>query len=127
MASDEAGRLRVCHRAAIGHAIRAGHRVCHRAATGHVIRAGHQPPPRPRGWSLVEDVESRANRLLAGTVKGKCEENWRVTWLIWWGPGERQRPWTKLQTRRKPSSPLYTTCHYCTYVVCSMYCVDPGP
>jgi hypothetical protein len=28
-------------------------------------------------WSLVEDVEIRANRLLVGTVKGKCEENWR--------------------------------------------------
>lgn len=28
-------------------------------------------------WSLVEDVEISANRLLVGTVKGKCEENWR--------------------------------------------------
>lgn len=28
-------------------------------------------------WSLVEDVEIRANRVLVGTVKGKCEENWR--------------------------------------------------
>jgi len=28
-------------------------------------------------WSLVEDVEIKANRLLVGTVKGKCEENWR--------------------------------------------------
>jgi hypothetical protein len=28
-------------------------------------------------WSLVEDVEIAANRLLVGTVKGKCEENWR--------------------------------------------------
>jgi hypothetical protein len=28
-------------------------------------------------WSLVEDVEIRANRMLVGTVKGKCEENWR--------------------------------------------------
>jgi hypothetical protein len=28
-------------------------------------------------WSLVEDVEIKANRLLTGTVKGKCEENWR--------------------------------------------------
>ncbi|KAH5738362.1 hypothetical protein HBI17_187690 [Parastagonospora nodorum] len=27
-------------------------------------------------WSLVEDVEINANRLLVGTVKGKCEENW---------------------------------------------------
>jgi len=27
-------------------------------------------------WSLVEDVEIRANRLLTGTVRGKCEENW---------------------------------------------------
>lgn len=28
-------------------------------------------------WSLVEDVEINANRFLVGTVKGKCEENWR--------------------------------------------------
>ena len=28
-------------------------------------------------WSLVEDVEIKANRMLVGTVKGKCEENWR--------------------------------------------------
>lgn len=27
-------------------------------------------------WSLVEDVEITANRLLVGTVKGKCEQNW---------------------------------------------------
>ncbi|KAH7402259.1 hypothetical protein DE146DRAFT_754849 [Phaeosphaeria sp. MPI-PUGE-AT-0046c] len=27
-------------------------------------------------WSLVEDVEIAANRLLVGTVKGKCEANW---------------------------------------------------
>ncbi|KAF2850187.1 hypothetical protein T440DRAFT_468864 [Plenodomus tracheiphilus IPT5] len=33
--------------------------------------------PEERGeWSLVEDVEIKANRMLAGTVKGKCEENW---------------------------------------------------
>ncbi|KAJ4360703.1 uncharacterized protein N0V89_001270 [Didymosphaeria variabile] len=28
-------------------------------------------------WSLVEEVEIKASRLLVGTVKGKCEENWR--------------------------------------------------
>jgi hypothetical protein len=28
-------------------------------------------------WSLVEDVEIKANRLLVGTVRSKCEENWR--------------------------------------------------
>lgn len=28
-------------------------------------------------WFLVEDVEIKASRLLVGTVKGKCEENWR--------------------------------------------------
>ncbi|KAF2708748.1 hypothetical protein K504DRAFT_433229 [Pleomassaria siparia CBS 279.74] len=28
-------------------------------------------------WALVEDVEIKASRLLVGTVKGKCEENWR--------------------------------------------------
>ncbi|KAF2463247.1 uncharacterized protein BDR25DRAFT_307854 [Lindgomyces ingoldianus] len=28
-------------------------------------------------WCLVEDVEIKASRLLVGTVRGKCEENWR--------------------------------------------------
>jgi hypothetical protein len=28
-------------------------------------------------WCLVEDVEIRANRMLVGTVKGKCEANWK--------------------------------------------------
>ncbi|KAF2118023.1 hypothetical protein BDV96DRAFT_644354 [Lophiotrema nucula] len=28
-------------------------------------------------WCLVEDVEIKASRLLVGTVKSKCEENWR--------------------------------------------------
>lgn len=28
-------------------------------------------------WSLVEDVEIKASRLLTGTVRGKCEANWR--------------------------------------------------
>ncbi|KAJ4337230.1 hypothetical protein N0V87_004903 [Didymella glomerata] len=28
-------------------------------------------------WSIVEDVEIKANRMLTGTVKGKCEANWR--------------------------------------------------
>ena len=28
-------------------------------------------------WELVEDVEIKANRMLVGTVKGKCEANWR--------------------------------------------------
>ncbi|KAF1923997.1 uncharacterized protein M421DRAFT_425164 [Didymella exigua CBS 183.55] len=28
-------------------------------------------------WSLIEDVEIKASRLLTGTVRGKCEENWR--------------------------------------------------
>ncbi len=38
---------------------------------GHIVEA-------ERGeWSLVEDVEIKANRMLVGTVKGKCEENWR--------------------------------------------------
>lgn len=30
-------------------------------------------------WSLVEDVEIKANRMLVNTVKGKCEDNWRGT------------------------------------------------
>lgn len=30
-------------------------------------------------WSLVEDVEITANRMLVRTVKGKCEDNWRGT------------------------------------------------
>lgn len=28
-------------------------------------------------WVLVEDVEIKASRLLVGTVRGKCEENWK--------------------------------------------------
>jgi hypothetical protein len=28
-------------------------------------------------WCLVEDVLIEANRMLVGTVKGKCEENWK--------------------------------------------------
>lgn len=28
-------------------------------------------------WSLVEEVEIKASRLLVGTVRSKCEENWR--------------------------------------------------
>lgn len=28
-------------------------------------------------WSLIEDVEIKASRLLVGTVKGKCEQNWK--------------------------------------------------
>lgn len=30
-------------------------------------------------WSLVEDVEITANRMLVNTVKGKCEANWKGT------------------------------------------------
>jgi hypothetical protein len=30
-------------------------------------------------WSLVEDVEIKANRMLVNTVKAKCEDNWRGT------------------------------------------------
>lgn len=28
-------------------------------------------------WSLIEDVQIEANRLVVGTVKSKCESNWR--------------------------------------------------
>lgn len=28
-------------------------------------------------WCLVEDAEIKASRLLVGTVKSKCEQNWR--------------------------------------------------
>ncbi|KAF1971306.1 hypothetical protein BU23DRAFT_581682 [Bimuria novae-zelandiae CBS 107.79] len=28
-------------------------------------------------WSLVEEIEIKASRLLVGTVRSKCEENWR--------------------------------------------------
>jgi hypothetical protein len=28
-------------------------------------------------WCLVEDVEIKASKLLVGTVKSKCEQNWR--------------------------------------------------
>lgn len=31
----------------------------------------------PTTLCLVEDIEIRCSRLLLGTVKGKCEENWR--------------------------------------------------
>ncbi|KAF2824673.1 hypothetical protein CC86DRAFT_325809 [Ophiobolus disseminans] len=47
-------------------------------------------------WSLVEDVEIRANRLLVGTVRGKCEENWRGShgrfceFLVKEGEGEKK-------------------------------------
>jgi len=30
-------------------------------------------------WCLVEDVEIKANKMLVGHVKGKCEESWRGT------------------------------------------------
>jgi hypothetical protein len=36
-------------------------------------------------WVLVEDVEIRCSRLLIGTVKGKCEENWRGVHERWVG------------------------------------------
>jgi hypothetical protein len=34
-------------------------------------------------WTLVEDVTIRCSRLLVGTVRGKCEENWRGTHERW--------------------------------------------
>src|SRR6201995_2380738 len=34
-------------------------------------------------WVLVEDVEITCSRLLLGTVKGKCEENWRGVHQRW--------------------------------------------
>jgi hypothetical protein len=37
------------------------------------VQAGEQTGE----WSLVEDVEITANRLIVGTVKAKCEENWK--------------------------------------------------
>jgi hypothetical protein len=32
---------------------------------------------------LVEDVEIKCSRLLMGTVKGKCEENWKGVHQRW--------------------------------------------
>jgi hypothetical protein len=32
---------------------------------------------------LVEDVEIRCSRLLVGTAKGKCEENWKGVHKRW--------------------------------------------
>lgn len=34
------------------------------------------PASRIGVWSLFEEVEIKANRLLVGTVRAKCEENW---------------------------------------------------
>ncbi|KAF1832865.1 hypothetical protein BDW02DRAFT_528800 [Decorospora gaudefroyi] len=39
--------------------------------------AGEEGQGEGEGWCLVEDVEIEANRILVGTVKGKCEGNWR--------------------------------------------------
>ncbi|KAF2728148.1 hypothetical protein EJ04DRAFT_516806 [Polyplosphaeria fusca] len=47
------------------------------AAQG-VDQQGEDTRAKDKGeWCLVEDVEIKASRLLVGTVKGKCEENWR--------------------------------------------------
>lgn len=32
---------------------------------------------------LVEDVDITCNRILMGTVKGKCEENWKGVHARW--------------------------------------------
>lgn len=29
------------------------------------------------GWELVEEAEIKGSRFLVGTVRAKCEENWR--------------------------------------------------
>lgn len=42
-----------------------------------VLQAGWTDGEGEGEWSLVEDVEIKASRLLTGTVRGKCEENWR--------------------------------------------------
>lgn len=34
-------------------------------------------------WVLVEDVNIHCSRLLVGTVKGKCEENWKGVHERW--------------------------------------------
>ena len=34
-------------------------------------------------WTLVEDVTIRCSRLLVGTVRAKCEENWKGTHERW--------------------------------------------
>jgi hypothetical protein len=39
--------------------------------------AGTEGKGEEDGLCLVEDVEITASRLLVGTVKGKCEENWK--------------------------------------------------
>lgn len=45
---------------------------------GHVVlQAGWTDGEGEGEWSLVEDVEIKASRFLTGTVRGKCEENWR--------------------------------------------------
>ena len=42
-------------------------------------------------WTLVEDVTIRCSRLLVGTVRGKCEENWRGTHERWVAQLETER------------------------------------
>ena len=42
-------------------------------------------------WTLVEDVTIRCSRLLVGTVRAKCEENWRGTHERWLAQLERER------------------------------------
>ena len=42
-------------------------------------------------WVLVEDVTIRCSRFLVGTVKAKCEENWKGTHQRWLAQLEKVR------------------------------------
>lgn len=44
---------------------------------GEVEGAGETAKKEKEEWTLVEDVEIRASRLLVGTVKSKCEQQWQ--------------------------------------------------
>jgi hypothetical protein len=42
-------------------------------------------------WTLIEDVTIRCSRLLVGTVRGKCEANWKGTHERWVAQLEKER------------------------------------
>jgi hypothetical protein len=42
-------------------------------------------------WVLVEDVTIRCSRLLVGTVRAKCEENWKGTHERWVAQLDKER------------------------------------
>lgn len=61
-------------RAPLGLVQRTTWRVVKRASLGEEAATGGDGEGE---WSLVEDVEIKANRIIVGTVKTKCEGNWK--------------------------------------------------